>query len=215
MKIISITLSFLAALSYSVLTRSQDDSFLDLEFFGPSDFIENCPMESQMRIRSGDICASEGGGFAARRGSSSKHNALDLETTNPEGKIFAVADGTVKIASEWPNMGNVIFLDHGDGHFSIYAHLNDMDVSVTDNVSANSQIGTVGFTGNSDCLEENGIMPHLHFAAFRSVAMSEGEFPYSKPITQWKQEGDALPELNLGSVGPLNTKARLNALGCL
>lgn len=52
--------------------------------------------------------------------------------------------------------GNYIYIDHGDGYVSRYAHLTDIDVKEGDTVSIGQVIGTVGSTGNSTG-------NHLHF----------------------------------------------------
>lgn len=52
--------------------------------------------------------------------------------------------------------GNNIYIDHGDGYSSRYAHLTDVYVDSRQEVTAGQVIGTIGSTGDSSG-------PHLHF----------------------------------------------------
>lgn len=55
-------------------------------------------------------------------------------------------------------VGNYVVIDHGDGEYSIYAHLQPGSVAVTvgQKVTAGQPIGKIGSSGNST-------EPHLHF----------------------------------------------------
>ncbi|XOV87614.1 MAG: M23 family metallopeptidase [Pseudomonadota bacterium] len=207
----SILFSMLLMVVSGAVSQEDAFSFLVPEFFGPSDFITHCPLESTM-IRGKDDCAWEGGGFKAQR-KKGPHLALDLETIDPEGKVFAAASGKVALVGlekNWKNLGNVVFIQHDDGsYFTLYGHLSEVLVKAGERVSGGQQIGTLGYSGNAKCLKDKGLRMHVHFAAFRSVASSD--FPAARPITQWKQEGDALPS-TFGVVGPLDTSARLRAI---
>ena len=54
--------------------------------------------------------------------------------------------------------GNHVIIDHGDGFYSFYAHLQpgSVKVEVGDQVQAGDQLGLLGNTGNTSA-------PHLHF----------------------------------------------------
>ena len=67
-----------------------------------------------------------------------------------------MADGTVEFAGRQNGYGNVIFLDHGKGHTTVYAHLNSMAVSQGQRVIQGQYLGGVGSTGWATG-------PHLHF----------------------------------------------------
>lgn len=83
------------------------------------------------------------------------HKGVDFGA--PTGTpIQAVADGTVTVAANQSGYGNVIYLDHGNGVTTRYAHLNSFNVRQGDTVKAGQQIATVGNTGMSTG-------PHLHF----------------------------------------------------
>jgi murein DD-endopeptidase MepM/ murein hydrolase activator NlpD len=83
--------------------------------------------------------------FGARR-ANGIHNGLDIAA--PTGTpVVAPADAVVVKAGPSPLYGNVIFLDHGKGVTSRYAHLSDIGCSIGDRVSRGDVIGFVGATG--------------------------------------------------------------------
>ena len=81
--------------------------------------------------------------------------------------MLAAADGTVVLAQDgnfdrWmsfqgfpPPDGNRVFIDHGNGWQTVYAHMEGFDVSAGDRVTPGQQIGRVGSTGRSTG-------PHVH-----------------------------------------------------
>lgn len=77
---------------------------------------------------------------------------------NWEGdKIKVVGDGTViYVGYEAGGYGNVVYVDHGDGVETRYAHASEVPVSVGDKVSKGDTIILSGNTGGSTG-------PHLHF----------------------------------------------------
>jgi murein DD-endopeptidase MepM/ murein hydrolase activator NlpD len=68
--------------------------------------------------------------------------------------------GRVALAGVLSGYGNVIYVDHGSGYSSRYAHLSSMAVGAGAQVGYNSMIGRVGATGNATG-------PHLHFEVRR------------------------------------------------
>jgi len=86
---------------------------------------------------------------------SSTHNAMDIAA--PQGTpILATNDGVVALADELYLTGLTIYIDHGMGLFSQYAHMSEMFVQAGDTVKKGDVIGLVGSTGFSTG-------PHLHF----------------------------------------------------
>jgi hypothetical protein len=86
---------------------------------------------------------------------SGRHMAIDLAA--PEGTpIMTTNEGIVVLAEELYLTGNAIYIDHGMGLFSQYAHLSELHVETGDRVEHGQIIGLVGTTGFSTG-------PHLHF----------------------------------------------------
>lgn len=84
------------------------------------------------------------------------HSGLDI--AGEEGTpIKATANGTVIDAGDFFFSGNMIYLDHGQGIISLYAHLSKISVKPGDVVKQGDIIGNLGQTGRVTG-------PHLHFA---------------------------------------------------
>ena len=83
------------------------------------------------------------------------HTGIDIGV--PSGTpIHAAASGTVIIAGVVSGYGNLVFIDHGNGLSTGYAHQSQIAVSVGQSVTQGQVIGYVGCTGH--CFG-----PHLHF----------------------------------------------------
>ena len=70
--------------------------------------------------------------------------------------VLAAGAGKVVYAGRMSGYGNVIFVDHGDGIITRYAHLRRIETHRSALVSAGDRIGQVGSTGRATG-------PHLHF----------------------------------------------------
>jgi len=83
------------------------------------------------------------------------HEGIDFATST-DTIIIAPADGRVTFAGVKPGYGNTIFIDHGYGICTKYAHNSVHFVKAGDRVLRGQRIATVGNTGRSTG-------PHLHY----------------------------------------------------
>lgn len=84
------------------------------------------------------------------------HGGLDFLVVVMSFNIYAPAPGTVAYTGTMNIRGNTIFIDHGQGIYSGYAHLKEIDVAVGDHVETGQMIGLIGNTGRVTG-------PHLHW----------------------------------------------------
>lgn len=82
------------------------------------------------------------------------HRGLDLRGAQGT-PIRACADGTVAIAADHFFSGNVVYIDHGQGVVTMYAHMSRIAARAGQHVKAGDIIGYVGSTGRVTG-------PHLH-----------------------------------------------------
>lgn len=86
------------------------------------------------------------------------HKGLDLRAKQGE-PVRAAADGVVALADDLYFSGKVVYLDHGVGVFTVYAHLSALDVRQGQKVAKGKIIGKAGATGRATG-------PHLHFGCY-------------------------------------------------
>ncbi len=106
-------------------------------------------------LPSGGIIRWNGVGIAAEVGTS----------------VRAVGTGKVRLVGQFGTYGLTVVLEHGNGYYSVYSHLESAGVKLGTNVNKGDVIGTVGGQ-NSD------YGPHLHFEI-------RGENQVALDPTQW------------------------------
>jgi len=89
----------------------------------------------------------------------SPHKGIDIAA--PLGTdIVAPSSGVIKLSDDDMFFtGKTVIMDHGLGLISIFAHLEEISVSVGDKVTQGEKIGTVGMTGRASG-------PHLHWGIY-------------------------------------------------
>jgi len=75
--------------------------------------------------------------------------------------VQSVMDGKVATITFMRSFGNVVLIDHGDGYYTVYAHVDDISVDVDTIVSAGDKIATVSDSGSMEGAK-------LHFAIWNS-----------------------------------------------
>ena len=106
------------------------------------------------------------------------HNGLDIAA--PEGTdVRATADGIVIEAGDFFFSGNMVYIDHGQGLISLYAHLSRIDVKPGDVLRRGEILGAVGQTGRVTGA-------HLHFAVMSNGVLFDPIYllPKQQPTAQ-------------------------------
>ena len=67
-----------------------------------------------------------------------------LYTTSENAPVKAVFTGTVAYAGDVAGYGQTVILDHGDHYYSVYAHLNNLNVKIGDQVREQERIAMSG-----------------------------------------------------------------------
>lgn len=162
----------------------------------------HCPLAGSPAVRGSDTIATTGGRFDSGRGNGHRHGALDLNSS--EGTdVFSVRSGRAAIAAnDWGVLGNAVIVDHGDGEYAVYAHLNSLAVSPGAEVKAGDKLGTVGYTGNAGALRAAGLPPHLHFALIRGD--SAGLADANGPLQQLRNGSDAWQSLGVEGIDAID-----------
>jgi len=87
------------------------------------------------------------------------HRGVDLAV--PGGTpVHTMAPGSVRFAGTQSGYGRVVWVDHGGGVLTVYAHLSEVRVRAGDRLGGRAVVGLSGSTGNVTA-------PHLHFEVWR------------------------------------------------
>ena len=99
------------------------------------------------------------------------HKGMDF--TAPKGTpVYASGNGKVTIAQRSSTFGNVVYIEHGYGYKTIYAHLSKIEVKKYNEVKRGDLIGFVGNTGLS-------VASHLHYEVHKNgIALNPINFYY-------------------------------------
>jgi len=89
------------------------------------------------------------------------HQGIDLRASGGT-PIYSIGPGIVTSVGTDPKGGNVINISHPQGIKSYYAHLGTVKVHKGDRVGMDTQIATIGNSGNA-----KGTFPHLHIQVWK------------------------------------------------
>lgn len=94
-------------------------------------------------------------GFGARNGK--PHQGIDY-FSKTGGSVLAAAAGTIVLATTRSDYGNVVVIDHGDGVYTLYGHLEHFAPGVKKGaeIADGAVLGPIGSTGATT-------VRHLHF----------------------------------------------------
>jgi murein DD-endopeptidase MepM/ murein hydrolase activator NlpD len=108
-------------------------------------------------------------GFGHRMGRT--HSGLDVRS-RPAGMVYAAAPGRITEARYSTSFGNTVLIDHGQGVFTRYAHLANLESGVEKDrdIGFGQPLGIMGTTGNS-----TGV--HLHFEVLTGDYVGPGRSP--------------------------------------
>lgn len=105
----------------------------------------------------------------------SYHEGIDISGTGRGSPIFAANNGVVTEAKYTYMNGNYVIIDHQNGIFTIYGHMDSLSVSSGQTVSIGQKIGTMGDTGYAF-----GV--HLHYGVSRGKPFAGGS-SFFNPLT--------------------------------
>ena len=88
------------------------------------------------------------------------HNGIDIGASYGT-KIYASDGGIVITSEESYSYGQYVMIAHGNGRYTLYAHMSQRLVKVDDTVSQGQVIGYVGATGYATG-------PHIHFEIYEN-----------------------------------------------
>ena len=119
-------------------------------------------------------------------GTTTMNNGIDIQA--PMGAaVHAVARGRVEYTSDdYAGYGEIVILNHGDGYYTLYAHLSDILVQQGASVESGQLIGKVGDTGSLKG-------PYLYFE------LRDGQKPLDPE--RWLSRNRKAPALLAGAKG--------------
>lgn len=103
------------------------------------------------------------------------HTGIDIASQGINGTpAVSFMDGTVTFTGNYGGGGNAVFVEHMNGIKTGYLHLQSINVSDGQSISAGETVGLIGSTGNSTG-------PHLHFEIIINGTHVD-PYPYLQPF---------------------------------
>jgi len=99
---------------------------------------------------------------------------IGIDIQAPAGKaVQVVASGKVTVITWQRGRGNILIVSHYGGYYSVYTHLQEIDVNLMEEVKLGQVLGTVGESGSI-----NG--PLLHFEIWKGTSKLNPELWLAK-----------------------------------
>jgi len=126
-----------------------------------SDYIHSLPIRLPLKDESYTLVSGFGKRIHPIFKTPRQHNGIDF-AARAGSEVLAAGDGIVQSApGNLAGYGNVVFIYHGNGYYSLYAQLLESRVKTGQKVRAGDVVGFVGSTGIS-------IGPHLHYEIWKN-----------------------------------------------
>ncbi|MFC7290137.1 M23 family metallopeptidase [Hirschia litorea] len=125
------------------------------------DYKQTFKITSKVRLASAPVaqgCLMSGYGFRGTSRRAYLHKGWDIAFSEPVD-VYAGGDGTIIEAHYRGDYGNMILIDHGDGVFTRYAHLENFapEISIGTPIKAGQTIGRMGTSADKP------VARHLHY----------------------------------------------------
>lgn len=121
----------------------------------------NWPAPGNTTINRADKPGEGEGEFGTHRAGGREHKGIDINGREGD-RVESFGPGRVIFSGQMRGFGNTVVIQHDNGLQTVYAHLATRTVQLTDpptRVTADTQVGTMGRTGNTP----SGGDTHLHF----------------------------------------------------
>lgn len=155
----------LAETSEKVNVKSEDKSNINSNIKEEEAKEDIKPIEVQADITSivwplkGKIIRKMGLSYSQTFSDYRYHNGIDIEAKRGM-EVIACMQGVVESVESSKSFNHKMVINHGNGWYSIYAHLGEVYVKKGDRIKVKTKIGSVGQPG----MEEVLAGPHLHFS---------------------------------------------------
>ncbi len=113
--------------------------------YGLADFSGDATLPQKLALPLPDDCINLSEGFGDN-GGYTNHSGIDFNVPLNTA-VYAAADGEVIYADWLGSYGNCIIIKHENGCFTLYAHLNSIEIPARTHCSAGEMIGYSGSTG--------------------------------------------------------------------
>ena len=120
------------------------------------------------------------------------HNGTDFAIPVGSTVCAAAAGKVVEIRSEFNRGGLKVFIDHGMGLMTCYAHLARPLVAIGDYLQAGQAFALSGYSGRDALITLPFGIRHIHFNVLLNCAPTD-PFPYGQKSSMWRNAAMPLP----------------------